>query len=268
MYACNIYDPPGTVSVINVSNKDNLSTITSWVNNPNPFPHNCSLLPGRTYILTTDETSTPNGKLKVWNISNLSNVTLTATWMPTGITTAIVHNVEIYGNYALIAHYTAGVRVVNISNPASPTEAAWYDTYTSNNGNSYNGCWGVYMLPSGKIIASDRQTGLYVLKTTFPLVGINEPPGSIARNFELKQNYPNPFNPVTTIEFNLPKAAYVTLNVYDAVGRQVAGLVDEFRQAGRYVRTFDAGRLASGVYYYRLVADNGFQETKKMILTK
>src|SRR4030095_3254802 len=103
MYACNIYDPPGTISVVNVSSKDGIQpTITSWVNAPNPFPHNCALLPGRTFILTTDAKSSPNGKLKVWNISNLSNVTFVASWQPTGITTAIVHNVEIYGNYALV----------------------------------------------------------------------------------------------------------------------------------------------------------------------
>jgi choice-of-anchor B domain-containing protein len=267
MYACNIYNPPGSISVINLNNKDNLSTITSWVNNPNPFPHNCALLPGRTFILTTDETQSPNGKLKVWNISNLSNVTLVTSWQPTGITTAIVHNVEIYGNYALIAHYTAGVRLVDISNPSSPNEVAWYDTYPSSNTNNFNGCWGVYMFPSGKIIGSDRNTGLYVLKPTIPLTGINSN-NNIPNSFELKQNYPNPFNPGTTIEFNLASASNIKLRVYDMLGRQVAMLVDDFRQAGNYKISYDAGRLASGVYYYTLQADNGFRETKKMVLTK
>lgn len=268
IYACNIYDPPGTISVINAANKDNLTTITSWVNNPNPFPHNAALTAGRTYIYTTDETSTPPGKLKVWNISNLSNVTFVTNWQPTGITNAIVHNVEIYGNYALVAHYTAGIRLINISNPAVPVEAAWYDSYPSNNNNSYNGCWGVYMFPSGKIIASDRQTGLYVLKTTIPLVGINDPVNNTPEKFELKQNYPNPFNPSTSIEFNIPASSFVTLKVYDVLGRQVAVLADEFRQAGSHKISYDAGRLSSGIYYYTLSTDKGFSETKKMVLNK
>ncbi len=268
IYACNIYDPPGTITVINAANKDNLTTITSWVNNPNPFPHNAALTAGRTYIYTTDETSSPNGKLKVWNISDLSNVTFVTNWQPTGITTAIVHNVEIYGNYALVAHYTAGIRLINISNPVAPTEAAWYDTYPSNNNNTYNGCWGVYMFPSGKIIASDRQTGLYVVKPTIPLVGINDPVNNTPDKFELKQNYPNPFNPSTSIEYSLNKAAHVTLRVFDVLGRQVAVLADEYRQAGSYKVSYDAGRLSSGVYYYTLTTDNGFSETKKMILSK
>ena len=268
IYACNIYDPPGTISVINAANKDNLTTITSWVNNPNPFPHNAALTAGRTYIYTTDETSTPPGKLKVWNISNLSNVTFVTNWQPTGITNAIVHNVEIYGNYALVAHYTAGIRLINISNPAVPVEAAWYDSYPSNNNNSYNGCWGVFMFPSGKIIASDRQTGLYVLKTTIPLVGINDPVNNTPEKFELKQNYPNPFNPSTSIEFNIPASSFVTLKVYDVLGRQVAVLADEFRQAGSHKISYDAGRLSSGIYYYTLSTDKGFSETKKMVLNK
>ncbi|MCC6865440.1 MAG: choice-of-anchor B family protein [Ignavibacteria bacterium] len=269
MYACNIYDPPGTVSVINVANKDNPVTINSWVNNPNPFPHNCALVPnGRTYIYTTDETATPPGKLKVWNISNLSNVTFVTSWQPTGITNAIVHNVEIYGNYALVAHYTAGIRLIDISNPTSPTEIAYYDTYPSNNNNTYNGLWGVYMFPSGKIIGSDRQTGLYVVKPTIQLVGINVPSNNSPEKFELKQNYPNPFNPSTNIEFNIKKSGYVTLKVYDILGRQVALLADEFKQAGSYKVSYDAGRLSSGIYYYTLQTDNGFSETKKMVLNK
>lgn len=84
----------------------------------------------------------------------------------------------------------------------------------------------------------------------------------------MKQNYPNPFNPNTTIEYNVPKSSYVTLKVFDVVGRQVALLADEFKIAGTYKQTFDAGRLASGVYYYTLATDNGFTETKKMILNK
>jgi choice-of-anchor B domain-containing protein len=267
MYACNIYDPPGTISVVNLANKDALTTIGSWINSPNPFPHNCALLPGRTFILTTDETSSPVGKLKVWNISNLANVTFVANWQPTGITGAIVHNVEIYGNYALIAHYTAGVRLVNISNPSTPTEVAYFDTYPADNGNSYNGCWGVFMFPSGKIIASDRNTGLYVLRTDIAVTGINNTTGEIPSGFSLKQNYPNPFNPSTTIGYNLPKASYVSLKVYDAVGKQVGLLADEFEQAGNHTISYDAARLASGIYYYRLEAE-GYAETKKMILLK
>jgi hypothetical protein len=247
-------------------NKNSLQTVASWVNNPNPFPHNCAITTNRRYILTTDETSSPNGKLKVWDISSLSNVQYITAWQPTGITTAIVHNVEIYGNYAVIAHYSAGVRVVNITNPAAPVEAAWYDTYPGNNNNNFSGCWGVFMFPSGKIIASDRQTGLYVLKTTFNITG-TENNSTTAKSFELKQNYPNPFNPSTTIRYSVPKSGYLSLKVYDVTGKLVATLADGYETAGNHLVNYDASGLASGVYIYSLNAD-GFKESKKMILTK
>jgi hypothetical protein len=109
---------------------------------------------------------------------------------------------------------------------------------------------------------------LYVIKPTVPLVGINEPSNNTPDNFELKQNYPNPFNPTTNIEFSLKAAGHITLKVFDVLGRQVAIVADEYKTAGSYKIGYDAGRLSSGVYYYTLTTDNGFSETKKMILTK
>jgi choice-of-anchor B domain-containing protein len=276
IWGANIYDVSGggtgSIYVISAVNKDNLVLINSWVNNPIPGPHNIAITGDRKFALVTDEIPTPAPRLlKIWNIENLSNVTQVATWQPTGIPTnpgSVVHNVEIYGNYALIAHYSAGVRLVNITNPATPIEVAWYDTYPSNNSQNYNGCWGVFMFPSGKIVASDRSTGLYVLRTTVPVVTGMNGNNSIPDKFELGQNYPNPFNPSTRIEYSLSKASYVTLKVYDVLGRQVALLVDGYKQAGNQLVSFDAARLASGVYYYTLSTDNGFTETKKMILSK
>jgi choice-of-anchor B domain-containing protein len=266
IYACNIYNPPGTISVINAINKDALVTVNSWQNNPNPFPHNCALPNDRRYIYTTDETQSPNGKLKVWDKSNLSNVTLVTTWQPTNITTAIVHNVEIYNNLAVIAHYTAGIRILNITNPTTPTEIAWYDTYPTNNNANFSGCWGVFMFPSGKIIGSDISGGLFVIKVGTLPVGIGNN-GETPSAYSLSQNYPNPFNPSTTIEYSIPKSSYVTVKVFDALGRQAGILTDEFKTAGNYKINYDASRLASGIYYYSINAGS-YSETKKMILVK
>ena len=90
---------------------------------------------------------------------------------------------------------------------------------------------------------------------------------AIPSAFALTQNYPNPFNPTTTIQYELPEAAYVTLNVYDLHGREVAALVSGRFPAGKYQFEWDASGLASGVYYYRLQA-NKFVETKRLILLK
>ena len=85
--------------------------------------------------------------------------------------------------------------------------------------------------------------------------------------FQLFQNYPNPFNPTTTIEFSLPERSFVKLTVYNALGQEVAVLVDEEKSPGKYAVTFDASKLSSGIYFYRLETPK-FIETKKMILVK
>ncbi len=85
--------------------------------------------------------------------------------------------------------------------------------------------------------------------------------------FELSQNYPNPFNPETKISYTLPKESNVSLKVYDVLGNEVATLVNEIKQAGAYNVNFDAKNLTSGLYIYKLQADN-FIQTKKMMLIK
>jgi hypothetical protein len=86
-------------------------------------------------------------------------------------------------------------------------------------------------------------------------------------SYNLEQNYPNPFNPVTKINFAIPKQGFVTLKVYDMLGREVTKLVNEVKQAGTYSVDFDATRLSSGVYFYKLEAGS-FVDTKRMVLVK
>ncbi len=80
-------------------------------------------------------------------------------------------------------------------------------------------------------------------------------------------NYPNPFNPTTTINYQLPQAGFVTIKVYDMLGREVATLVNENQSAGYYKAGFDASRLTSGVYIYTISVNN-YSQSKKMLLAK
>jgi hypothetical protein len=91
--------------------------------------------------------------------------------------------------------------------------------------------------------------------------------GEMPNSLGLEQNYPNPFNPSTTIEFVLPKSAFVTLRVYDLLGRQVGELVNEKLGPSTHKTQWDASGLASGVYFYRLQAGD-FVETKKLLLVR
>ena len=85
--------------------------------------------------------------------------------------------------------------------------------------------------------------------------------------YNLSQNYPNPFNPVTKISYSLPKSGIITLKVYDILGKEVATLVNELKNAGNYSVDFNASSFPSGIYFYKLES-NGFNDVKKMILVK
>ena len=97
--------------------------------------------------------------------------------------------------------------------------------------------------------------------------GVGNNGSLLPSKYELNQNYPNPFNPVTKINFAIPKKAYVSLKIYNMLGKEVAKLVSDTKDAGYYTIDFNASELSSGVYYYRLESE-GFMDVKKMILVK
>jgi hypothetical protein len=90
---------------------------------------------------------------------------------------------------------------------------------------------------------------------------------NIPKEFSLSQNYPNPFNPVTVIRYQLPVNSFVTLKVFDLLGREIATLVNSEQEAGYKSVNFDASKLSSGIYIYKLVAGS-FIDVKKMLLLK
>ena len=102
---------------------------------------------------------------------------------------------------------------------------------------------------------------------TVIITGLTENVASIPTEYTLKQNYPNPFNPTTNIEFSVPKTSEVTLKIFNIVGQQVEILISDRLSAGSYSYEWDASKLASGVYLYRLQAGK-FVETKKMVLIR
>lgn len=89
----------------------------------------------------------------------------------------------------------------------------------------------------------------------------------IVNSFGLLQNYPNPFNPTTSIKYRIPSDEFVSLKIYDILGREVSTLVNQKQSRGEYTVRFDASNLNSGVYFYTISAGT-YKDTKKMLLTK
>ncbi|HSW53766.1 MAG TPA: S8/S53 family peptidase [Ignavibacteriaceae bacterium] len=124
-------------------------------------------------------------------------------------------------------------------------------------------------IPAEKIEYILKSVGRYETDTTSALnklAGTGEE-NLIPKENKLYDNYPNPFNPITQIKYSVKENGLVTLKVYDILGKEVAALVNEEKQAGTYTVTFDAGSMASGIYFYTISA-NDYQKTKKMILIK
>jgi len=105
-----------------------------------------------------------------------------------------------------------------------------------------------------------------ITEKNIPL-GINKTTSVIPDKFVLLQNYPNPFNPTTNIKYQIISNSFITIKIFDILGKEIAALVYEKQKPGTYEVSWNASAYPSGVYYYRLITDN-YSETKKMILIK
>jgi hypothetical protein len=126
----------------------------------------------------------------------------------------------------------------------------------------------------GQPLVGVVQNSSYILRSGFWhqtssfITDVEEVQGtSLPTEFRVRQNYPNPFNPSTIISYALPEQSLVSLRIYDVLGRLVQTLIHETQAPGVYKFNFDASRLASGVYFYRLVAGS-FVDTKKLVLVR
>jgi hypothetical protein len=125
-----------------------------------------------------------------------------------------------------------------------------------------NELWGK---ASGQAMKNMLHAAAIVARTSTAVESSHNSEAPIA--FELLQNYPNPFNPVTSIQYSVGSHQFVSLKVYDALGKEVAVLVNERQPAGNYRVSFEGRNLPSGVYFYKLSAGN-FAETRKMLLLR
>lgn len=167
-------------------------------------------------------------------------------------------SMSVEGDYAYVLDYdnVDCLRIINISNPSTPTLTGFYNIdalfqadITVQEGVAY--------------IAADN---LYIIQNNL-ITNIEDTDDFKPHNFVLEQNYPNPFNPVTTIQFSLKKDSHVQLEVYNTIGQKVATLVNEFYHAGLYKVNFDGSHLPSGIYIYK-IQTKSFSESRKMMLMR
>lgn len=163
LWAGHIYG--GYFAVYDVSNKANPVQLAQQTT-PNNFTHNTWLNDAGTVLFTTDETQ--NSYLASYDITDLSNITELDRFQVTPGSQSIVHNTHILNDFAVTSWYKDGVSITDVSRPDNIISVGRFDTYTQGSGGGFNGCWGVYpFLPSGTIVASDIDNGLYVLTPNY-----------------------------------------------------------------------------------------------------
>jgi choice-of-anchor B domain-containing protein len=163
LWAGHIYG--GYFAVYDVTNKTNPVKLAQQ-NTPNNFTHNTWLNDAGTVLFTTDETN--DSYLASYDISDLSNITELDRFQVTPGSQSIVHNTHILNDFAVTSWYKDGVSIADVSRPGNIISVGRYDTYPQGTGGGFNGCWGVYpFLPSGTIVASDIDNGLYVLTPNY-----------------------------------------------------------------------------------------------------
>jgi len=155
----------GFFVAVDVSNKANPVTMVTH-NTPNNFTHNCWISDDGNTLFTTDEK--PNSFVASYDVSNLSNISELDRIQSSPGMNVIPHNTFVLGDYLVTSYYRDGVTIHDASNPNILVEVGNYDTSPAFTGDGFNGCWGVYpYLPSGLIIASDIENGLFVLGPTY-----------------------------------------------------------------------------------------------------
>jgi len=208
--------------------------------------------------------------LELYDVSNTGVIAPHAKWFPSKEVRSdnCVTSIALSGNY-LVAGTYEGTYVYDVSNIDAPAVIAKWLTGVLQGRVFYDG--NRLLVSTSDRYGSDSPVRPYpMIELRIPNVtGVDRTGADVSGplSYELSQNYPNPFNPSTTIEYSIPMQSHVTMNVFDILGREVAALVNEKKEAGRYSVKWDATRIPSGIYFYRLQA-GAFSNTKKLVMLK
>ncbi|MGE5352176.1 MAG: T9SS type A sorting domain-containing protein [Acidobacteriota bacterium] len=189
--------------------------------------------------------------IKIFDVSDPKNPKEAGKITDTG-----AYKIVVQGGFAYVFFTGRGLRVYNLENPASPQLVRFYEknTYISD-----------MFVDKDFIIFSETSNGLSIFANDVATSVVDN--SSRVKYFSLMQNYPNPFNPSTTISYSITEGEVVRLKVFDMLGKEVATLQNEYKEAGTHSVQFNASQLPSGIYIYTIQA-GGFRDSKKLMILK
>ncbi|MDA9727012.1 T9SS type A sorting domain-containing protein, partial [Bacteroidota bacterium] len=196
---------------------------------------------GETYIFADEN---HGYEMKICDVSNPSEITVNTTFLSNIDSESMAHNLIIKENYVYVSHYHDGLFIWDISDPSNPILAGSFDTYLPEDHDSYRGAWGVYpLLPSGNILVSDMQSGLFVLS---PLEDQNSSTNVLEKKLSV---FPNPFSDEIKISFSNSNDE-IKLEIFDVNGRSIIkkNIINE--------STISELKLSSGFYFLHFEIDD------------
>jgi len=201
--------------------------------------------------------------IKIYDVSDMNNLSLLSTFNSGVHDSSVIHNLFIHEGFIYFSNYFEGLRIFDIADPTNPVEVGYYDTYPdSDYENKFKGAWGVYpLLPSGIVLVSDMQTGLYVFDVSKAVVSTKE----IEVISESEINiYPNPVIDQVTIEINSPDIQKInSVSIYDFSGKLITNEVFG-NNNGSTRKTITLDHMPAGLYTVKVNSDH-YLGIKKLI---
>jgi len=234
------------------------------------------------YYFLADETH--NKAVKVIDVSSPSNMQVLTTIDagPNASTFSIPHNIIVRGKYCYVSYYYDGLQVYDFTNPNSPIRVASYDTYPGQDKQSYEGAWGVFpYLPSGNILISDMQTGLYVFQKIDPAITGAYPPLGTAANCPIIlldteepttlnsfQIIPQPVADRATLNIELTQGQDASIQLLDLTGKTVQLFDRQALSVGENTVQLEISETVATGMYILQVAGEQFTHSEKIIINK
>lgn len=265
----------------NPSSPTFMGVIDSYVDQG--YNHSGWLSDDGNYYFLADETH--NKAVKVLDVSDATDIQVLTTINagPGASTWSIPHNIITRGNYCYVSYYYDGVQVYDFTNPNNPTRVAYYDTYSGNDDNSYEGAWGVFpYLPSGNILVSDMQSGLYVFQKVDQSISGIYPPldtdancwdGIFVNNEEVSivngfQIVPQPVFDRATITIELTEYQEAEFQLVDLTGKIVQQFDQYQLNQGENTVELEINSSVSAGIYILQAAGTQFIHAEKIVISK
>ena len=278
---CIIYDGPDTdhtgkeicfnanedrIKIVDVTDKANPTVVSTLFYSGARYTHQGWLTDDRNYFISNDELDETNNdtntKTFVWDVQDLDKPVLISTYTHEG--NAIDHNLYCKDTLIYQSNYTSGMRILNLKDVTTRglNEVAFFDTYPTSNGPNFNGTWSNYpFLPSGNIIVSDINSGLFVLKYD---PNEQEVIASIDNNLELVNIYPNPAKNNLNLQFVSNSTLPTQIKIYDLSGK--LKLTSNVTSDNQKEISINTTSLKKGLYHIRIVYGN--QSISKKIVIR